>query len=309
MNEKLEKSKKPRKKRTALKVVGAIFAVLLFAGGAYAFSVYQSAKNALDTAYTPIETDRDVELSKHNPFSVLLLGIDLDEGRSTGRSDTIMVVTVNPNEGSTKILSVARDSLVDIVGWGTRDKINHAYAFGGAQMSVDTVQNFLDIPIDYYAEIDMEGFMTLVDVVGGVTVDNDLDFSQDGHHFPVGRIRLDNSDEVLAYVRMRYEDPNGDFGRQARQRNVLTALVHEMASYAVTRYQDIFDTVGDNMKTNLTMNDLISISMNYRSALNNIEELELRGAGQRIDGVYYQIISDDELQATRNILKNHLEIE
>jgi len=296
------------KKRKVLKIIGIIFALLFSVGGVYGYSVYRSAKNALDNAYNPIDRVRDAEL-KNEPFSVLLLGIDLDEGRDTGRSDTMMVVTVNPDQGSSNILSIARDTRVEIVGRGFDDKINHAYAFGGAQMAVDTVQQFLDIPIDFYVEIDMDGFMTLVDIVGGVTVENDLAFSLEGHHFPVGTLRLNDSEEVLAYVRMRYEDPRGDFGRQERQRDVLESLVNEMATYAVTRYQDIFDTVGDNMKTNLDMSDIISISLNYRSAMGTINQMELRGAGQLINNVYYQIISPEELLETQRILKEHLELQ
>jgi len=296
------------KKRKVLKIIGIIFALLFAVGGVYGYSVYRSAKNALDNAYNPIDRVRDTEL-KNEPFSVLLLGIDLDEGRDTGRSDTMMVVTVNPDQGSSNILSIPRDTRVEIVGRGIDDKINHAYAFGGAQMAVDTVQEFLDIPLDFYVEIDMDGFMTLVDIVGGVTVENDLAFSLDGHHFPVGTLRLNDSEEVLAYVRMRYEDPRGDFGRQERQRDVLESLVNEIATYAVTRYQDIFDTVGDNMKTNLTMPELISISMNYRSAMGTINQMELKTTEQRINNISYQIISDEETLEIQRILKEHLELQ
>ena len=296
------------KKRKVLKIIGIIFVVLLAIGGVYVYSVYQSAKNALDNAYIPIEREREADI-KNEPFSVLLLGIDLDEGRDTGRSDTMMVVTVNSDQKSSNILSIARDTRVDIVGHGTVDKINHAYAFGGAQMAVDTVQNFLDIPIDFYVEIDMDGFMTLVDIVGGVTVENDLEFSQSGYDFPIGTLHLESSSEVLAFVRMRYNDPRGDFGRQERQRDVLEALVNEMATYAVTRYQDIFDTLGDNMKTNMEMSDLISISLNHNSAMGTFNQMELRGSGQRIDNIYYQIISPEELLETQRILKEHLELQ
>ena len=301
-------TKKPKKKRTALKIIGIFIALFITVGGAYAFSIYRSAQQALDNAYTPVETQRAPELRRDNPISVLLLGIDRDHPGDRGRSDTMMVVTINPNEGSTNILSLARDTRVEIVGRGTIDKINHAYAFGGPQMSIDTVQNFLDIPIDFFAEIDMDGFMTLVDVVGGVTVTNEFAFSEGGHHFPAGEITLRNSSEVLEYVRMRFQDPRGDFGRQERQRDVLVALVNEVAGHAVTQFQDIFDTVGDNLGTNMTMGNIVSLSLNYHSALGEINQMELRGHGQRINGIYYQVIPDYQLQETRQILRNHLEL-
>ncbi|WP_317951459.1 LCP family glycopolymer transferase, partial [Rossellomorea marisflavi] len=153
----------------------------------------------------------EVKFDKKHPFSVLLLGVDERAG-DKGRSDTMIVVTVNPHEKTTKMLSIPRDTLVDIVGRGTRDKINHAYAFGGVEMSMDTVEEFLDIPIDYYAKINMEGFKDIVNAVGGVTVNNDFTFSSGGYTFNEGQLSL-NGEKALAYTRMRKQDPRGDFGR------------------------------------------------------------------------------------------------
>lgn len=120
---------------------------------------------------------------------MLMLGVDERDG-DKGRSDTMIVLTVNPQKKSVKMLSIPRDTRTEIVGHGTQDKINHAFAFGGAKMSMDTIENFLDIPIDYYMKINMEGFKDIVDAVGGVTVQNDLDFTSDGIHFAKVRILL-----------------------------------------------------------------------------------------------------------------------
>jgi polyisoprenyl-teichoic acid--peptidoglycan teichoic acid transferase len=109
------------------------------------------------------------------------------------------------------MLSIPRDTRTEIVGKGTIEKINHAYAFGNEEMAMKTVENFLDIPIDYYIKVSMEGFKDIVDAVGGITVNNDLDFTQDGYHFPKGQVNLDGK-KALAFTRMRHEDPRGDFG-------------------------------------------------------------------------------------------------
>src|SRR5690606_27392907 len=131
-----------------------------------------------------------------------------------------IVLTVNPNKESIQMVSIPRDTRTEIIGKGFEDKINHAYAFGGMEMAIDTVENFLDIPIDYYVQVNMEGFKDLIDAVGGVTVENDLAFTQDGYHFPEGTITL-YGDEALAFVRMRKNDPRGEFGRQLRQRQII----------------------------------------------------------------------------------------
>ena len=101
-----------------------------------------------------------------------------------------MVITLNPKNNSMKTVSIPRDTYTEIVGKGKNDKINHAYAFGGVDMSVSTVEKFLNIPINYYVEVNMEGFKDIVDAVGGVDVNNDLEFTADGHHFIKGNIHL-----------------------------------------------------------------------------------------------------------------------
>ena len=92
--------------------------------------------------------------------------------------------------------------MLRLSGKGTEDKINHAYAFGGVEMSMNTVEKFLDIPIDYYVKMNMEGFKDIVDSVGGITVNNDLDFTVGKVHYPKGEISL-NGEDALSFARMR----------------------------------------------------------------------------------------------------------
>ncbi|GAA3319168.1 hypothetical protein GCM10020331_024960 [Ectobacillus funiculus] len=155
-----------------------------------------------------------------------MLGAD-ERADEVGRSDTLLVITLNPRTKSMKMVSIPRDTYTEIVGKGKSDKINHAYAFGGIDMSVNTVENFLNIPIDYYIEVNMAGFKDIVDAVGGVDVVNDLDFF---HSlviiFAKGPIHL-NGEEALVYSRMRKQDPRGDFGRQMRQRQIIKAVIQK----------------------------------------------------------------------------------
>src|SRR4051812_26344789 len=221
--------KRKRKLRKWVKVTGTILLLLLIGGGIYGSTVYKSFKNAVAAMHQPMEREKSekraepVSLKEKDPFSVLMLGVDEREGDS-GRSDTMIVLTVNPTNNSVKMLSIPRDTRTEIIGKGNDDKINHAYAFGGVPMAVDTVENFLDIPIDYYMQINMEGFKEIVDAVGGVTVQNDLNFSVENYKYPIGEIKL-TGDEALNYARMRYEDPRGDFGRQMRQRQIIQAVI------------------------------------------------------------------------------------
>lgn len=248
-----------------------------------------------------------LNLEQQEPFSVLMLGVDERDGDS-GRSDTMIVMTVNPEKKSVKMLSIPRDTRTEIVGHGTTDKINHAYAFGGVAMSMDTVENFLDIPIDYYMQINMEGFKDIVDSVGGVTVNNDLDFTYEGVHFPKGEVTL-NGEKALKFSRMRYEDPRGDFGRQLRQRMIIQAVLKEGASLnSLTNFDDIFDALSKNIKTNLTFDEMVNIQKNYKQAAGNIEQFTINGTGQKIDGIWYLLVDDAEKTKIQTALKDHLSV-
>jgi len=202
--------RKNRKRKRWLKIIGIISLVLIAGIAVYIYSVFQSLNQTLETIHEPIretseKREEKITLKKQEPFSVLLLGVD-ERPNDRGRSDTIIVLTVNPNKESIQMVSIPRDTRTEIIGKGFEDKINHAYAFGGMEMAIDTVENFLDIPIDYYVQVNMEGFKDLIDAVGGVTVENDLAFTQDGYHFPEGTITL-YGDEALAFVRMRKMTP------------------------------------------------------------------------------------------------------
>ena len=208
-------------------VVG-IAPALCIASVAFLINVYGDIKSTAEEIYSPIHDEIPVSAirsepvditSKKEPFSALILGVDEREG-DNGRSDTMIVLTVNPTLQTTKMLSIPRDTYTEIIGKGYKDKINHAYAFGGVEMSMKTVENLLEIPIDYVAQVNMESFVDIIEIVGGITVDNSLDFYYEGEHFQIGELTLDG-ENALKYVRMRYDDPAGDFGRQNRQKQVI----------------------------------------------------------------------------------------
>jgi polyisoprenyl-teichoic acid--peptidoglycan teichoic acid transferase len=307
------RSKPNKKKRTWLRVTISIIVLLLIGAGAYVYSVYHSLTSAVETMHQPIDREKSekreeqITLQEKDPFSILMLGVDERDGDS-GRSDTMIVLTVNPNTNSVKMLSIPRDTRTEIVGKGTEDKINHAYAFGKEEMSMASVENLLDIPIDYFVRVNMEGFKDIVDAVGGITVNNTLDFTYEGQNFTTGQINL-TGEEALKFVRMRYEDPNGDFGRQQRQRQVIQGVVNKGASFSsLTNFSDIFAALGKNVRTNITFDEMVEIQKNYKDAAKSIEQLQLTGTGSKINGVYYLIISEEEKTRVQSLLKEHLEL-
>ncbi|HBK3297507.1 TPA: LCP family protein [Enterococcus faecalis] len=291
-------------------IIFGIILVLFLAVVGMGAKLYWDVSKSMDKTYETVERSKksQVNLNNKEPFSVLLLGIDTgDDGRvEQGRSDTTIVATVNPRDKQTTLVSLARDTYVDIPGQGKQDKLNHAYAFGGASLAMDTVENYLNIPINHYVSINMAGLKELVNAVGGIEVNNNLTFSQDGYDFTIGKISLDG-EQALSYSRMRYEDPNGDYGRQERQRKVIEGIVQKVLSLnSMSNYQEILTAVSDNMKTDLSFDDMKKIALDYRSAFGKVKQDQLQGTGFMQDGVSYQRVDEQELTRVQQELKNQL---
>lgn len=279
--------------------------------------LYIDVKKTAEKTYEPVERTSTNRLSKSlgkeksekDPFSVLLLGIDTGDFDRTdvGRSDTMILATVNPIKKQTTLLSLPRDIYTDIVGYNTQDKWNHAYAFGGAAMSMDTVEQFFSVPVDHYISLNMGGFKDLVDAVDGVTVINSKAFTMDGHTFDVGELSL-NGEEALAYSRMRKEDPEGDFGRQARQRQLATAIMQKMLSMGgITQYEQVLDALGDNMKTDITFDQMKYLTTHSHDTLTNVVSNQLNVESFMQDDIYYQRVIPEELDRVREDLEKQLE--
>ncbi|WP_404429403.1 LytR family transcriptional regulator [Sutcliffiella horikoshii] len=299
-------------KKKWFKVLISLLILSTIGVGIFAFSVYKSLENAASSMHTPLDrTNSDkrpkqVDFKQQDPLSFLILGVDERPG-DKGRSDSMIVLTVNPNDKSMQMVSIPRDTRTEIIGKGFEDKINHAYAFGGPEMSIATVENFLNIPIDYFVQVNMESFKDIVDAVGGVTVDNKLEFSQNGHQFPLGEIEL-NGEEALSFSRMRSID--SDFGRQQRQRDVIQGVINKGANISsVTKIDDILHILGNNVRTNLTFDEMVEIQSNYKAARHNLSQHQLTGSGTRIDNIYYLIVAEEDRMNLSNQLREHLELD
>ena len=302
--------KNKRKKWTIFFIVLA--ATLITVSGAYIRARLAKVENAIHQEVETVNL-REKEITDNDSFSVLLLGLDngaYGRGTEVGRSDTMLVVTVNEKLGKTTIVSIPRDSYTEIVGYGTNDKINHAYAFGQEKMSINSVQNMLNIPIDYYVTVDMGGLMGLVDAVGGLDITPVLTFTYEGESFTEGVDRHVDGEAALRYARMRYDDPEGDMGRQKRQQYVIQKLVEKLLNItSVTRYEEILKTLENSVRTNFTLDKLLSVKNNYPKALKNFESDKISGSGTMIGGIYYFVVPEDERLRISNLLRENLELQ
>ena len=292
-----------------------VIAVVVASATVWAAFAYKDANATFNAISKKIERatspkrEKAISYEDRDPITVALLGLDTGGlGRTEqGRSDTMMIVTLNPREKKTTVVSLDRDIYTKIVGYDTYDKLNHAYAFGGVKMSLNSIEYLLDVPIDHYIAINFTGLSDLIDAVGGITVDNKIDFTLDGVHVPKGKHHL-NGESGLAYARMRYEDPEGDIGRQRRQREVVTKIVNKVIGLdGVTKYKQILKAVEDNCSTNLSWDQLMDISKNYVPALENIKSYQLSGIEPEWQSdVYYQVLGKHRLLNIQNLIKKEL---
>jgi len=315
-------------------IILSIIAVGTVSVTAFGMRVYIQAQRAMEASYSPIVSQEEAEararmVQNQEPISILLMGVDTgDVGRQVnfiGRSDTMMVVTINPQKEQTTIVSLDRDTLVSfaleeplfIPDVGTvsvfNDKLNHTFAYGQAPLALATVNRLLDMDISYFAAINMGGLSDLVDAVGGVTIDNQLGtftLDVDGPEFAVtvpGGQSLMDGRTALAYARMRYEDPEGDIGRQRRQREVVEALVSRLLSAnTLTNFQNVFNAVSQNLITDIRFGTMTDIAESYRAAANNIVAYQLNGIGQQISGTYFQLLPADNVLEVTNILRTQM---
>lgn len=293
---------------------GLIALVAVCLGVAWAAHMYFTIHSAIDSkAGGPIASS--AKIANRQPISVLILGVDQGiEGRhDRGNSDTLILATANSQKNSATMTSIPRDTLTDIKGDPGNKyfmfRVNSAYEIGGSAASVKTVKSMLNVPIDYYVEVNMKALRSLVNAVGGVDVNVPFDFSYDWCDFHKGKQHL-NGRHAVAYVRMRKEDPRGDYGRQLRQRQVIEAIAHKaMSVNTISNYRKLVDIFNKYVKTNLSFNDMLSLALNYRGCMDNLKSGYIQGHDAWIDGSAIQVASTEELQKTSNKIRRNLGLE
>ena len=301
------RTKRRKSRKLWLKIPIIIIILLVLGVGIYAFTVYNNAKKTVnDKMHDPVESI-DLDLTKKKvkatePLNILLMGIDTEES-DKGRSDALMVLTLDPQQDAMQLISIPRDTRTAIVGQGIEDKINHSYAFGGADMTVATVENLLDVEMDYYVRMNMSGMKELVDQLGGITVNNEIAWKEGKYDFTEGPTDLDG-DKAMAFVRMRKQDPAGDFGRNQRQRKVIQGIVDKGASVgSVSKINGVIEILGDNMATSLDFDDMKKLLSGYKDTRKNFTDYQIEGNGTKINGVYYLIVPDEEIEKVHGMIE------
>ncbi|HEM5270481.1 LCP family protein [Streptococcus suis] len=307
----------------------AIVGLTLGAGLIYGASLLNFSTGTISKTYKQLDGEEEITpIDATEPLTILLMGVDMDQATrggdwEGGRSDSMILVTVNPKTKETNMMSLTRDIMVEIAeangeSSGTVEKLNHSYSYGQAPMAIATIEKMMDITIDRYIEINMDGLVELVDAVGGIEVNNTLGFPISiSEHEPAytsivqpGK-QLVNGDQALVYARMRYDDPEGDIGRQRRQREVITAIIKKLLQLdGFTQYKKILTAISNNMRTNIEISPAtIPNLLGYKDSVSKLNSYQLRGVDQMVDAIYYQLPTSEHLLEMQNILKKSIGLE
>lgn len=313
---------KSSKKRLLLRVSLLVATSALIAVVGYAATLQSKAEKAVDRAHegVPNRTKSDLREAKVEPakdnVSILFIGVDDSEERQQGdsnsRSDALIFATLNPKEKSVKLVSIPRDSYTYIPEVGYKDKITHAHAFGGTKATIEAVEGLFDIPVDYYVKMNFNAFIDVVDALGGIEAEVPYEriekdeFDKNTIHLKKGLQHLDGK-HALALARTRKLD--SDVERGKRQQMILQSILKEAVSLKnVTKYGEIIDAVGDNMKTDMTYKEMTSFMEYAKGGMPDVDSLSLNGYDDMSTGIYYWKLDDSDLEDIKQKLKAHLNI-
>lgn len=317
---KRKEKKESTKFKTTLKVLLILVTSLLICGATYGIYLTKKAENAANRAYEELgdraqsaKRNEKVEPVKDN-VSILFIGIDDSETREQGadnaRSDALILATMNVKTKTVKTLSIPRDSYVYIPSRKREDKITHAHAYGGTISTIDTIENLLDIPVDYYVRMNFNAFIDIVDALGGIEVEVPYSMTELNEKdervikLEKGLQKL-NGSESLALARTRKKD--SDIERGKRQQEILKAIATQAAKpSSILKYDELIDAVADNTKTNMTFGEMKSFLTYLSSGMPRIDSLFLAGEDDWSNGPYYYQLDKDALAETKETLKNHL---
>ena len=261
------------------------------------------------------------KVSKNKSFNVYVSGIDTyGPISSVSRSDVNILMTVNQDSKKILLTTTPRDSYVPIADGGNnqKDKLTHAGIYG-VDSSIHTLENLYGVDINYYVRLNFTSFLKLIDLLGGVDVYNDQEFtSRHGKfHFPVGNVHLD-SEQALGFVRERYSLADGDRDRGRNQQKVIVAIIQKLTSTeALKNYSDILQGLQDSLQTNMpieTMMDLVNTQLESGGSY-KVNSQDLKGTGRMglpsyampDSNLYMMEIDDSSLAAAKSAIQDVME--
>ncbi|EEQ80292.1 LCP family protein [Staphylococcus warneri] len=289
----------------------------------FANNLFKSSEKAFESSQDKSNADRQSNLRsskidpEKDPISILFLGIDDNEGREKNgqslehsRSDAMILSTFNQDKHQIRMLSIPRDTISYIPKVGYYDKITHAHAYGGAIAAMDSVEATMNVPVDYYARVNMKAFVQAVDELGGIYYDVPYNLNEPNSD-DTGRIKIKkgyqklNGDEALAVARTRHHD--SDLKRGQRQMDLIKILFQKAQTLdSFDKLDEVISIVGKNAKHNLTKSEIKSLAKMYLSDSVEMKKSQLEGKDDMLENIYYYNPSIKSIQKYSNILRSDL---
>lgn len=284
-----------KRSKVVLWILGVVISILLVTiGGIYSYGNHlfnKIEKIEIDKSDVGIKDEVEEKLSAYSDsvINIALFGIDAEDG-GVGRSDSIIIATIDTTHKKLKLTSIMRDSYVTIEGHGD-DKINHAYAFGGPQLAIKTLNENFDLNIDDFVAVNFTTLPKIIDMLGGVTIDIT---SEEVSHIPgidtAGTYTL-TGEQALAYSRIRYAS-GGDYVRTDRQRTVLSKVFEKVLSINFTQYPSLLSEILPMVQTNLDYSEILNLGNEVlKMGVTTLEQERFPRdgycEGKMIDKIYY----------------------
>lgn len=280
----------------------ALSLFLLIIPVVYASHLYLATKGAVDLSFSKNNSKSSLRDKPVDPamdhISILFLGIDDSISRrkngqkeAEARTDAMILATFDRSNKQIRLVSIPRDTLAYIPSVKRYDKITHAHAEGGPESSMHAVENIFNVPVDYYARVNMQAFVDIVDELGGIEFNVPFDIDEPTK-LDKGRIKIKkgkqliNGDQALALVRSRHVDT--DLGRGKRQMQMIEAIVKKAKdTNSLSKLDELVEIVGNNAKHNLTFDNITSLATYYTSNDVEFKRMQLKGTDYMYNGIYY----------------------
>ncbi len=289
-----------RKKKSVVLII--LLSLFLLAFGSIAY--VNSLLDHIDRTSKPVITSdlgisEDVKKKRvrnsYKAVNIALFGIDYEKG-DMGRTDTIIIFTIDRPHNAVKMSSIMRDSYVDISGYG-KDKINHAYVFGGPQLAIKTLNENFDLAITKYISVNFSDFCSIIDKLGGIEMTVSDDEATEIPGLKNGGTYTLTGDQALAYTRIRCLS-GGDYERTLRQRTLLEKLYSMMINRPVSQYSDIAEELFPMIHTNLTNREIMIYCTYIATSKPELKQSRFpkddMSSGERINGTYYLVFNEQE---------------
>ncbi|ACA45997.1 LCP family protein [Clostridium botulinum] len=301
-----------KKKKWILSIL-AVIVLMSVVSALYVYSKLGSVKKVpISKDDKELKIDKKAESYGDDVINIAFFGLDRRKKEEPSRSDAVMILSLDKKHKKVKLSSIMRDSYVDIEGHG-KTKLNHAYAYGGPELAIKTINSNFKLNIRDFVAVDFYGLENIIDTVGGVEIPVRSDEIKYINSYMQGTAKVENKAvqevqspglqnlngmQAVAYARIRYTS-GGDYERTERQRTILTAVMNKIKKLGPTEFPKVVSVLLPNVESSLSSTEIIKMGTSvFTLGIDNVEQqrfpLDNYCEGKLIDGIYYLLFNEEK---------------